>query len=264
MVNFLEVVKESPEAGEKALAKIAHREGDEVAVQILEKISVQDLSAMLLQADFSTLSVSGLLLTPEMVVGVMEYIPSTWRNYSTETVLKEVADLLTFLLLGRDDEEWFCSTMDAISFSEVAICFLALPYWSKFKKFSPVIQTFDSPDIDVVDFDIDNQEMSIDLEEVSKKVLDTFTEVEKTEGGIGRLFNKISQKCPFLTEQLVDKVLGGKLSLKEVIFDLIEMVKEEFRYGEFDVNEEARRTFKKKEEFGYGEFDVNEEARAAF
>jgi len=244
MINFLEVVKASPEAGEKVLAEIASREGDDAALAVLQDIPVQDLSAILHQADFSILSVSGLLLSPEMVVNVLEYTPATWGSMSEDEKKDEVIETLTFLLLGRSDQEWLKETLDAISFSEIALGLLTMVFWEKFKKLSPVaILSPDQSDFEFSKIEIFNEGMEVDvfLDGLIEKCSNSFSEIENAEGGGGFLFKEIRNNAPLLAQQIIEQVLVG-MSLAEIIADIDEMAKAR-GFGQVVVNKKARLAF---------------------
>ena len=126
-------LRESGKAADAALMDIAEN-GDEYALEVVRNLSPAALAQIVREHDYTVPSILGLLCEPSDVVALFEKEPMTWRSVTEDNVsdfIRDVSDVVTSIILSKDDEEWRQETFEAIAESDDATLYVAIAFLGK-------------------------------------------------------------------------------------------------------------------------------------
>ncbi len=187
-------MRKSGAAADNALMAIAEK-GDEFALEVLRDVPPHVKARIIHDHDFSKPSFIGMLSSPEEVAKAMAADPSTWvtkpelmDNEKLQETMRDIRDFVTGVLLAKDDEDWQINILKAVSESEEAMLYLAIPYVGH-------VQFNKTEDLYAFDFSYN----------------------ESCDGEIGHLHRIMKEHAPELEQKLGAILDGGEYRYSSVI-----------------------------------------------
>ena len=126
-------LRKSGKAADAALMDIAEK-GDEYALEVVRNLPPTALAQIVREHDYTVPSILGLLCEPSDVVALFEKEPMTWKNVTKDNVsdfICDVSDIVTSIILSKDDERWRTEVFEAVVESDEAVLYLAIAFLGK-------------------------------------------------------------------------------------------------------------------------------------
>ena len=130
-------IRKNGSAADEAIMAYASDVGDELALQVLSELEPEIMARIVRDHDFTKTSFLGLISRPEDVISIFEADPGTWNNLESaskdeiNTLIRDVSDVVTGIILSKEDDEWRTDVFDLLLESEIAMTYVAVPLMAR-------------------------------------------------------------------------------------------------------------------------------------
>ncbi|MCX6744100.1 MAG: hypothetical protein NTX82_01090 [Candidatus Parcubacteria bacterium] len=200
-----ELAGTSGKHADSALAAIAHVEGDQAAIQILEGLNPIELGQILKDHDVSVPAISAWLADPQKLTAMLVMDPLDWENVLNENIFKLQYDalvLLTSIICSTDDPERQKAVLQTLAANENSFFYLCFPFIGE----EILDEEDEDEEEDPFDGDADDLADEAEIVEAGAKILLGLKTITCRDSGYQELVNDLMNVIDDVMPELAERI----------------------------------------------------------